>query len=101
MAEYIERLTLLDKLDGKICPAGSGYNAGIFDAKVIANCLPAADVRPVVRGKWKLNPDGSGTCSECHFTSIAVWDCDNWANFCQHCGADMRGENGPFAVWCG
>ena len=27
--------------------------------------IQAADVRPVRRGKWTLNKDGSGTCSEC------------------------------------
>ena len=55
--------------------------------------IPAADVRPVVRGKWTLNKDGSGTCSECGFVQNSCWDLDNWDNFCHHCGADMRGEN--------
>ena len=44
------------------------------------------------RGKWTLNHDGSGTCSECGITQSAIWDCDSWQNFCGHCGADMRGE---------
>lgn len=44
------------------------------------------------KGRWKLNKDGSGTCSECHRTRNDVWDMDNWDNFCSHCGADMRGE---------
>ena len=43
-------------------------------------------------GKWRLNSDGSGTCSVCHFTQSAVWDDDGWQNFCGHCGADMRLE---------
>lgn len=42
------------------------------------------------KGKWKLNRDGSGTCSECHRTRNDVWDMDDWDNFCSHCGADMR-----------
>ena len=42
------------------------------------------------RGKWKLHKDGNGTCNVCNFTSIAVWDMDNWLNFCPTCGADMR-----------
>ena len=54
--------------------------------------LPAADVRPVVRGTWTLNKDGSGTCSECGFVQNSCWDLDDWDNFCHHCGADMRGE---------
>lgn len=48
--------------------------------------------RYVVREKseWILNHDGSGTCKKCRRTTIAVWDFDNWLNFCPHCGADMR-----------
>lgn len=61
-----------------------------------ADRIPAADVRPVVRGKWEpvvaANEDGSPyqagiRCSECgHFD---VWE----FNFCPNCGADMREEN--------
>ena len=43
-----------------------------------------------IRGKWKLLENGDGICNVCNFTSIAVWDFDNWLNFCPHCGADMR-----------
>ena len=42
------------------------------------------------RGKWMLNEDGSGTCSECGFVQKNCWDLDNWDNFCHHCGCDMR-----------
>ena len=52
--------------------------------------LPTVDVRPVVHGKWTLNKDGSGTCSECGYIQPGCWDVDNWDNFCHHCGADMR-----------
>ena len=58
--------------------------------------FPAADVRPVVRGRWEpvvdANEDGSPYqagihCSECgHFD---VWE----FNFCPNCGADMREES--------
>lgn len=52
--------------------------------------LLSLDVRPVKHGKWTLNKDGSGTCSECGFVQNNCWDLDNWDNFCHHCGADMR-----------
>ena len=42
------------------------------------------------KSEWILNRDGSGTCKNCRRTTIAVWDFDNWLNFCPHCGADMR-----------
>lgn len=50
------------------------------------------DVAEVKRGTWKLNKDGSGTCNQCRFTQMNVWDYDNWQNYCGHCGADMRGK---------
>lgn len=56
--------------------------------------IPDADVRPVVRGKWTLNKDGSGTCSVCGRTQQNCWDLDNWDNFCHFCGADMRETDG-------
>lgn len=53
----------------------------------------AADVRPVVRGKWKhINNRCDGyawqICSECGGKGKSTW------NFCPNCGADMRGEEG-------
>lgn len=62
----------------------------VFDA------IPAADARPVVRGKWishdfvdmgKGRYTGSVECSACgRFLPIKE-------NFCPNCGADMREEN--------
>ncbi len=49
------------------------------------NEIPAADVRPVVRGKWEYNPDDNiPYCSECMMPQ------DSECNFCPNCGADMR-----------
>lgn len=47
-------------------------------------------VETVKRGKWTLNKDGSGTCSECGRKQNSCWDLDGWDNFCHFCGADMR-----------
>ena len=59
----------------------------------VAYGMKRRDVKPVVRGKWTLNKDGSGTCSECGRTQKNCWDLDNWDNFCHFCGADMREES--------
>ena len=52
--------------------------------------IPAADVRPVVRGEWTrvdYEPCGHDyICSECGCKSDGPW------NFCHDCGADMRGD---------
>lgn len=55
--------------------------------------VPTVEIDPESlrpKGKWRLNRDGSGTCSECNRTRNDVWDMDDWDNFCSHCGADMR-----------
>lgn len=56
--------------------------------------IPAADVREVVRGKWKPIKPYNNTymgfeCSECgaQFQGIHM------DNFCGNCGAEMRGTD--------
>lgn len=50
------------------------------------------DAVPVVHAKWRLNNDGSGTCGNCHRTTVAAWDMDSALNYCPHCGSRMDGE---------
>ena len=52
--------------------------------------IPAADVRPVVRGKWRKIGKNSCifVCSACDKTFPYK------TNFCPNCGADMRAEEG-------
>lgn len=57
----------------------------------IIDTQPTVDAAPVKTGKWKLHINGSGTCDQCRTTQRAVWDYDNWQNFCGHCGAQMIG----------
>ena len=71
---------------------GRGHSP--FNAIVM---LPAADVRPVVRGKWERK-EGAGQyyevrCSVCG--SRPPQDYSGWvveSNYCPNCGADMRPE---------
>lgn len=55
------------------------------------NAIPAADVRPVARGKWIerrfLENVYGAECSVCHTT----WDYGTI--FCPNCGAEMRSTN--------
>ena len=51
-----------------------------------------ADVVAVRHGKWKLHDNGDGTCDQCHFRQMHIWDYDNWQNYCGVCGAKMDGE---------
>ncbi len=49
--------------------------------------IPAADVRPVVRARWKAHGDCGVT--ECPVCRWSIEECINY-NFCPYCGADMR-----------
>lgn len=50
--------------------------------------VPAADVRPVVRGKWVEDDYGFVRCSTCGME----WEEPEHpkTNYCPNCGADMR-----------
>ncbi len=50
-----------------------------------AKNAPTIDVVPVVRGEWQVDEDGNVKCSVCGNGSSND-------NFCEHCGADMRGK---------
>ena len=47
--------------------------------------VPAADVRPVVRGKWVIN-NGRWCCDKCTCQAIVLR-----SPYCPNCGAKMEG----------
>ncbi len=68
-----------------------------FSVKFDIENFPAADVVPVVHGRWEEADDGDGVvCSLCgtDFCTI-IHDTDNFL-YCPNCGAKMDGgiENG-------
>ena len=80
MAEYIEREAFLDAIE-RMKP----YHQDADDIAEMLQNFPAADVRPVVRGKW-IKIKYRSICRDCSFRGFARW------NFCPNCGADMRKE---------
>lgn len=85
MAEYIEREAFLDYMKGT-----SRY----FNVKFDIENFPAADVTPVVHGKWITDGDGYHWTYNC---SICAWK-DGYPfnerhNFCPNCGAKMDLED--------
>ena len=97
---YIEREALVDYLQ-KI-PIDLGYRE-VNEIRDFVNRIPAADVRPVKRGKWEqtIQPMGwheeeCATCSVCGEDFVLdEWAMDEFTNlmhFCPNCGADMREE---------
>lgn len=107
MAEYIEKEELLRKRP--FCVAGglvNDYTEGFCDcvdeARETIKNMPAADVAPVVHGKWVKEPPYKSIggeylkaliCSKCN--SFFVSDGNKpWQmhNYCPNCGAKMDGE---------
>jgi len=94
MAEYIDRQAAIDSLLGWAAQLTETYGKNDEYVKCLESAaynieqIPAADVRPVVRGKWEYNPgDNIPYCSECMMPQ------DSECNFCPNCGADMREES--------
>ena len=86
MTEYISRETVLEILSGK--------NAA-WDAYSKVEAIPAADVRPVKRGRWESSrPDapmfGFYYCSICGRKRTSPQD-----NYCPNCGAEMNYSETP------
>lgn len=54
--------------------------------------IPAADVRPVVRGRWVLD-SGGVKCTACGDYPEKKDQC--YTPYCCLCGADMREPNAP------
>lgn len=83
MAEYIEREPLLERAE-----YDNNYRL-IIPAEAIKDA-PAADVAPVVHGRWIADGDGYHWTYNC---SICAWK-DGYPfnerhNFCPSCGARM------------
>lgn len=85
MAEYIKREDALE-ITTRTC---GDYAAAWAEIRK----LPAADVEPVVRGRWNDSYDGiTPYCSVCgHSHRLMV----RKPNYCPNCGAkmDLEGEN--------
>ena len=99
MAEYIDREKIT--YSKQTMEAWFGCQRDDYTAMVAfkddIDKIPAADVRPVVRGewgyRWKIHGDGRRPtelfpCSECGYENTSA------TSFCPNCGADMRAEEG-------
>ena len=89
MAEYIERDTAIRAVMAAKWVDGSD---GAMAMEIVAS-PPAADVVPVVHGKWieSANFDtGFWVCSKCRFVSEAI-AAHKLYGYCPNCGAKMDG----------
>jgi rubrerythrin len=85
MAEYIEREALIAAYDA----AHKGEPGGA--RKLIADA-PAADVAPVVHGRWiPVSNTGIGATGRCTVCNKAIYGFVAY-KYCPNCGARMDGE---------
>ena len=84
MAEYIER-------EAAIKAAKHAWAKGLEPSQYI-EALPAADVAPVVPGRWEHLGGDEWCCPVCGFviTTEGSWDKPT-KKYCKDCGAKMDG----------
>lgn len=88
MAEYIERETAVKAVMAAKWVDGSD---GAMAMEIVAS-PPAADVAPVVYGRWEHLGGDEWCCSACGFviTTEGSWDKPT-KKYCEDCGAKMDG----------
>lgn len=100
MNDYISReeaiKVLCDACGNAACPKGLIPRCSYYETM---QAVPAADVRPVVRGKW-IDMGDFISYSACNATRLKEFDSyygkakqlDARTDYCPNCGADMRKE---------
>ena len=99
MAEYIEREHLLRKFNIDDMMNVNGTLILLNDARNVIEKQPAADVAPVVHGRW-IRPHWKNSnycydCSECGGEAMHrdyQWAKDGIYPICPNCGARMDGD---------
>jgi len=87
MDDLISRQAAIDALDKEYRYGADIDRCGLSTALDYIEDIPAADVAPVVHGRWKKKKDSDlFYCSECELPSMHKWP------YCKRCGAKMDGE---------
>lgn len=90
MGDYIDRQATIDYIEENKCRLGI-TNCNAWNFKDILRAQPAADVAPVVHGKWVICSDGYYPyCSNCREEPKG-----GTSKFCPNCGAKMDKEATP------
>lgn len=94
MDEYIKREAALRAVQGQRSPCRSPAQNRMLDClKAAVIRIPAADVAPVVHGRWMKRRNGGTLCSRCgSYTQYKGQVLDmSEAIACPWCGAKMDG----------
>ncbi len=100
MVDYMERETAIKAIEKADCAviADDAESCKTDYLREIIKSVPAADVAPVVHGRWddsgRYTFPGGGTavrCTECGCAlTVSEYHLNNW-NYCPVCGAKMDG----------
>ena len=98
MDEFISREATIKRIKEVYCVGCNSYHGvrcracGTGDAIDLIEDAPAADVAPVVHGRWE---PGNPICPVCGGDKFKNLDADIWCDwlpdFCPNCGAKMDG----------
>lgn len=97
MAEYIKRAAIMEfPIRKDHCDkehANEHFIFGVESVLEYVESLPAADVAPVVHGRWAHLGGDEWCCSACGFviTTEGSWDKPT-KKHCEDCGARMDGD---------
>ena len=98
MAEYIKKALvareirkLLRVRESAVDIFQAGFEYGVDRAWVKINKIPAADVAPVVHGRW-IRQDESFTRFKCSNPECGAENYGGFENYCPNCGARMDGD---------
>lgn len=95
MTKYVDIDAAKEAVRKAECDAA--WDGHRFDAEFIENALdfiPAADVAPVVHGRWVHLGGDEWCCSACGFviSTEGSWEKPT-KKYCEDCGAKMEGES--------
>ncbi len=94
MPEYIEReatVKLLRSLGNRDYRREKGTIQDAIKMVSYSGYTPAADVAPVVHGRWIQVDDTKCKCSECEVITLIAQYPHGDKNYCPNCGAKMDG----------
>ena len=94
MAEYIERGRLKEAISAD-CQHLFSFDTSFYDMVMIdIDEVPAADVAPVVHGRWVYGEDVDIQCSVCGADAFTEGDYRQVkSRYCPNCGAKMDLED--------